>query len=77
MANFDKSSRIRNRNTTEIVGTSSDDTITLSGTYLLAGTTAGEIDGELGSDVLVLGSAAPTGTIIAGIEATMIASSGS
>ncbi|MGB6229333.1 MAG: calcium-binding protein, partial [Litorimonas sp.] len=76
MANFDNNSRTQDGNTTEIIGTGSDDTITISGTYLLSGTTDGVIDGGAGNDTLVLASSNLANTTLSGIEATEIANNG-
>ncbi|WP_300061065.1 Calx-beta domain-containing protein, partial [uncultured Roseobacter sp.] len=62
--------------TTELIGSGNDDDITLSGTFLLSGTTSGVIDGAGGSDTLNLSSSNLENVTISGIEATNLANNG-
>ncbi|MEI4474160.1 beta strand repeat-containing protein, partial [Frigidibacter sp. MR17.24] len=72
MANFDNASRSAVGGVTQIVGTAGADTITLSSTFLLMGTTSGLISGGGGTDVLNLQNANIRSTAVTGIEATRL-----
>ena len=76
MANFTNSDRVVNGLVTELIADPTDDIITLTSTFLLTGTTSGQIDGGLGSDLLDLTFSNLTNVTISGIEATSFSSTG-
>ncbi len=76
MANFDNNDRANNAGVAEIIGTPTDDVISISGTFLLSGTTSGVIHGGGGTDRLELTSANLENVDLSGIEETQIQNNG-